>query len=222
MLNFINNIMPRPDYKAIFSRLGYKHKQTELNEAARKEIINWIDEAASFMNLKGVVLECNFEAIEQGKIMIDPCFWDEGAAPGRKSHESSRTEKIEILSSSFYKFILGAKKIFLMGITGGKEVMDFIETEQKKNMTKAVVLDAAAGEITDTGLDYIVSFYNKGLIRKSEKLFPKRFSPGYGDLLLETQKIFYDLLEMKKIGVDITENFMLIPQKSVIALTGIV
>ena len=220
MLKFINNIIARPDHKVIFSRLGYKQKQTELKEADRKEITNWIDEAASLMKLKGVTLECNFEIADKGKILICPVA-DPDFRRDDVEHEKNRAEKIEITSNSFYKFISSAKKILLMGITSGKEIMDFIEKEQKENMTKAVVLDAAAGEIADAGLDYIVSFYNKDLIRKSEKLFTKRFSPGYGDLPLETQKIFYDMLEMKKIGVDITESFMLIPQKSIIALTGI-
>ena len=214
MLKFINNIIARPDHKVIFSRLGYKQKQTELKEADRKEITNWIDEAASLMKLKGITLECNFEIADQGKIFIYPIADSD-------FHLDDSAEKIEITSNSFYKFISNAKKILLMGITGGKEIMDFIEKEQKENMTKAVVLDAAAGEIADTGLDYIVSLYNKELIRKSAKLFTKRFSPGYGDLSLETQKIFYNLLEMNKIEVDITVSFMLIPQKSVIALTGI-
>ncbi|MCL2792840.1 MAG: hypothetical protein FWD87_07090 [Spirochaetaceae bacterium] len=207
MLRYIDNIIPRPDHKVIFSRLGYKQNQTELDEAARKEIISWINEAASLVKLRGVTLECNLDTTDDGKILIYP--------------ESSRREKIEITSSSFYKFISGAKKILVIGITCSNQIMDLIEKEQKENMTKAVVFDAAAGEIVDSGLDYIVSFYNKELIRKSEKLFSKRFSPGYGDLSLETQKVFYDLLEMKKIGVDITPGFMLIPQKSVIALTGI-
>ncbi len=208
MPQFINNIISKPDYKTIFSRLGYKQKQTELGEALKKNIISWIDEAASIIKLKGVILECYFKTTEQGKIVI--------------YQGSSSAEKTEIISSSFYKFIFDAKKILLMGITGGKEIMAFIEKEQNENMTKAVTLDAAAGEIVDSGFDYIVSLYNKELIRRSEKLFTKRFSPGYGDLSLETQKLFYNMLEMKKIGVEITESFMLVPQKSVIALTGIV
>ncbi|MCL2295198.1 MAG: hypothetical protein FWC36_10125 [Spirochaetes bacterium] len=245
--------MPKPDYRVIFSRLGYRQKETELAESSRKEIVAWIDETASLVNLKGVMLESNFEVADQDKILIYPAASQ--AAPSEKieikgitckarakrpqgralrdplfphslGHERASTSRhslhSEIISSSLCKFISGANKILLMGITCGKEIADFIEKEQKENMTKAVVLDAAAGEIADRGLDYIMSLYSKELIRKSEKLFSKRFSPGYGDLSLETQKIFYNLLEMKKIEVNITESFLLIPQKSVIALTGIV
>ena len=245
MLRLINNIIPKTDHRVIFSRLGYKQKETELDETLRKEIIGWIDEAASFIKLKAVVLECNFKIVENGRILIEPIFqqadkgkllgvtggWDanvsaassEDLVSGTTAGHTGMTGRgIEIISNSFCKFISEAKRILLMGITCGKEIMDCIEKEQKENMTKAVVLDAAAGEIADSGLDYIVSFYNKELIRKSEKLFTKRFSPGYADLSLETQKVFYDLLEMKKIGVNITESFILIPQKSIIALTGIV
>ena len=216
MLRHINNIISRPDHKVIFSRLGYKQKQTELDEAARKQILSWIDETASIIKLKGITLECDLEIADQGKILIYPI------ADSDFHRDDVEYKKIEIISNSFCNFISGAKKILIMGITCGKQIMEIIEKEQNDNMTKAVVLDAAAGEIADSGLDYIVSFCNKELIRKSEKLFSKRFSPGYGDLSLETQKVFYDLLEMKKIEVNITTSFMLVPQKSVIALTGII
>ncbi len=109
-----------------------------------------------------------------------------------------------------------------MGITGGSGIMELIDSSQKTDMTKAVVLDAAAGEIVDNGLDYIASLVSRELTREAAGLMKKRFSPGYGDLALETQGFFHSALEMERIGVKLTQSFMLVPQKSVIALTGII
>jgi cobalamin-dependent methionine synthase I len=109
-----------------------------------------------------------------------------------------------------------------MAATGGKTIMDAVEDNQKANMTKAVVLDAAAGEIVDSALDYIMTLYSRELLRESKKLLGKRFSPGYGDLSLEIQKVIYDILNLEKLGITLTGSYMMIPQKSVIAITGII
>jgi cobalamin-dependent methionine synthase I len=50
---------------------------------------------------------------------------------------------------------------------------------------------------------------------------PRRFSAGYADFNLENQKAIYDMLQMGKIGVTITPNFILLPEKSVTAISGI-
>ena len=45
----------------------------------------------------------------------------------------------------------------------------------------------------------MVEFINKE-IRREGKNLPKRYSPGYGDLLLTNQKIIYDILNLKNLG----------------------
>lgn len=54
------------------------------------------------------------------------------------------------------------------------------------------------------------------------KLKP-RFSPGYGDFLLENQKDIFSMLDVpRKIGVTLTESLQMVPTKSVSAVVGIV
>lgn len=49
-----------------------------------------------------------------------------------------------------------------------------------------------------------------------------RFSPGYGDLPLETQKTLIQVLDThRKIGVSLTESCLMMPSKSVTAILGI-
>jgi cobalamin-dependent methionine synthase I len=75
--------------------------------------------------------------------------------------------------------------------------------------------------MTDAALDWLMAYFNIQLRREGKKLLPRRFSAGYADLKLENQKSIYDLLEMQKIGVAISSNFILRPEKSVTAITGI-
>ena len=49
-----------------------------------------------------------------------------------------------------------------------------------------------------------------------------RFSPGYGDLPLDTQKELVQVLDMhRKIGVSLTDSCLMVPSKSVTAILGI-
>ncbi len=131
-------------------------------------------------------------------------------------------ETFKINSKSLSGFLKDSGEVLIMAITGGKNVMDKVEEYQKSEMTKAVVIDAAAGEIVDSGLDYVMSLYSRNLVRESRNLLSKRFSPGYGDLSLEIQKTIYDILELNKLDITLTSSCMMIPQKSVIAITGII
>lgn len=47
-----------------------------------------------------------------------------------------------------------------------------------------------------------------------------RFSPGYGDLDLSTQRRIVEITQASRIDVSLTEGFMLIPRKSVSAIVG--
>jgi cobalamin-dependent methionine synthase I len=93
---------------------------------------------------------------------------------------------------------------------------------QGKNLTRAVILDAVASEMTDSGLDWIMDYMNQELMRKARRLTKARFSAGYGDFSLENQKAIHTLLRLDKIGVFITDRCILMPEKSVTAVAGIV
>jgi hypothetical protein len=109
-----------------------------------------------------------------------------------------------------------------MGATAGREIMNAIEEDATgANVTRGIVLDAAASEIVDDALDWIVDYFNQSLRRENRRLLGKRYSAGYGDLFLEAQKAMHRLLQLDRIGIEITESCMLSPEKSVTAITGI-
>jgi hypothetical protein len=85
----------------------------------------------------------------------------------------------------------------------------------------ALVLDAYASEYVDGALDIIIAGKNEALRRTGQRLTSKRFSAGYGDLDIAYQRVFYDLLGMRDMGVEISDKYLLIPEKSVIAIAGV-
>ncbi len=54
-----------------------------------------------------------------------------------------------------------------------------------------------------------------------EKGLGRRYSPGYGDFPLASQREIFNLLHCEKIGLTLTESLMISPTKSVTAIAGV-
>jgi len=98
----------------------------------------------------------------------------------------------DIIASEDVSHWLGeVQEIVLMGATAGREITNAIEryTEEGK-LARAAVIDAVASEVTDAALDWIMSYLMGMIHREGKTLMAKRYSPGYGDLGLETRPSF--------------------------------
>lgn len=82
--------------------------------------------------------------------------------------------------------------------------------------SKAVVLDAV---LTDKLEKYLDGIEEELKITYGD--IKGRISCGYGDLDISIQKALFDLIDGQRIGVKIHDSFMLTPNKSVIALIGV-
>lgn len=188
--------------KNIYRRLAFVKGVTDVPAAQQEEIERYIGDASTLIHLKGAGLRLPITEITGARIILP-----DGA---------------EFESRQLARLLANCSEIVLMGATAGREIMDAIEKDATgENLTRAIVLDAAASETVDASLDWIMDYFNQSLRRESRRLLGKRYSAGYGDLFLETQKTMYQLLQLDKIGVEITESSILIPEKSVTAITGI-
>lgn len=141
----------------------------------------------------------------------------------KRDEESVELDNGVVLKSkSLSKLLSNSMDVVLMASTVGKEIVDRIVDEiNNNNASFGVVLDAVASETADAALDWMVDFINKMIRREGKKLTKMRYSPGYGDLPLSNQKLIYDVLNLERLGISITERFMLVPEKSVIAIAGV-
>jgi cobalamin-dependent methionine synthase I len=189
--------------KAIYKRLGFKKGVTELNPAEEDKLAATIDEASSIVHLKGAASILDLVRADQSGVELE----------GRTN----------FTSSALAGMLSGCEQVLLMGATAGQAIMEEISSAtQSENLTRAVILDAVASEMTDSGLDWIVDYINQDLMRKARRITRARFSAGYGDFSLENQKAIHALLHLDKIGVSITDRYILMPEKSVTAVAGIV
>ncbi len=201
-LKYFGHIPSRLDVGMVLTRLGYRKTTTVISEEYRKKIDAMIEEGLTLCNIQGVYGRYEIKSHEENGIRI--------------------FDDIFLESKSLSKLLQNSLEVVFMATTAGSSIIERIQQEIKnENGDFALILDSLASQIVDAGLDFMVEFINKEIRREGKILTKKRYSPGYGDLLLTNQKIIYDILNLKKLRIELTESYMLVPEKSVIAIAGI-
>ena len=199
---FLEKISIDPPCEKIYQRLGFKKRTTQISETQQEETDRFIQEASSLISLKGSLLRLAIKHNDGEKIIL---------AGG-----------LAFTSKKLSAFLRNCQEAVFMAATVGSAIMEAIkEKTRQDDLAAAVVYDATASEMTDSALDWITSYLNQLLRREGRTLLSNRFSAGYADFNLENQKAIYEILQMGKLGVKITSSFILIPEKSVTAVSGI-
>jgi hypothetical protein len=200
-INIHELILTNPPYKKIYRRLGFKKKTTKLTIQQKTQTDILIEKALSFIALKGCTLREVISNNDGNKVTIGQIVFE---------------------CKQLSRFLSGCSEILFMGATAGNIIMEVISDQTAMgNLSTAVIYDATASEMTDAALIWLMNYYNGQLQREGKRILPRRVSAGYSYINLETQRIIFDKLEMQKIGVRISPSFMLQPEKSVTAITGI-
>ncbi len=200
---FFEEINIRVPQERIYSRLGYTKGKTELSEADYARFDFYLSFALGKINLKGAAAFLRIKHIEEKKIYLEGDFGI-------------------IESGSLANFLKDCREALFLGATAGDGIMRVIsQKSNKEGLERAVVADAVASETVDAALSWLIDYKARGLLRQNKALTEQRFSAGYGDFSLEYQKVLYDILQLKKIGVKLRKSYMLEPEKSVTAVCGV-
>ena len=201
-VHYFRSIHVETPWTAIYRRLGYRERFAQLDERTRAMINATVNDGIDLLALQGAV--CRVPISEQDNRRI--CL-ETGDC---------------LISEKLARFLRDSDEVVLCAATGGSAIIDEIKGETgADSLTRAVVLDAAASEVVDAVLDWIVGYMTR-MIRHENRMVTKgRFSAGYGDFALSYQETLYRLLGLDNIGVSITDNYILIPEKSVTAVAGI-
>jgi hypothetical protein len=125
-----------------------------------------------------------------------------------------------VKSRSLAKHLTGCRCVVLLAATLGTEADTLIRRYSVQEMEKAVIAQAVCAAMIEAYCEEI-----ECEIRKKPQVSgfcpTTRFSPGYGDFDIAHQKDIVRLLNCdRRIGLTLTDGYMLIPSKSVTAVIG--
>lgn len=127
---------------------------------------------------------------------------------------------MQIKSDDLSKNLHGCESVIVFGGTLGAEVDRRMKKYSVMDMTKAVVLQACAAAYLEEQCDMWQDSIGGEL--GADLYLRPRFSPGYGDFPIYHQEELLRILDaQKKIGLTMTDAYMLTPTKSVTAVIGI-
>jgi hypothetical protein len=201
-VNYFKNIPTTAPERQILLRLGYNTHLTVLNELHRQKLADGIRQGAALCNLQGAY--CRVPIIEQGPDYI--------VMANRQVFHSAQLAKL----------LSPCSEVVLIAATVGSAIGAVIrQAINSDDAARGVILDAVASETADAGLDWLMQLINQMLAKNGLKLTKHRYSPGYGDLTLDNQQLIYDVLALQKLKLTLTPEYILIPEKSVLAIAGI-
>ncbi|MDO4414474.1 MAG: vitamin B12 dependent-methionine synthase activation domain-containing protein [Erysipelotrichaceae bacterium] len=117
--------------------------------------------------------------------------------------------------------LAGCREVTIMAVTLGADVDRLIQRYSILSMSKAAVLQAASAAMCEEVCDHVNRMITIEAKRDHMKTHP-RFSPGYGDLDLSTQKLIFSLINLpKEIGLTLNDSLLMTPFKSVTAFIGL-
>lgn len=124
-------------------------------------------------------------------------------------------------SEALLRNLTDCDRVVLFAATLGAQTDNLIRRYTRLQMSKAVVMQAAAAAMLEDYCDEINEELKREYEKKGLYLRP-RFSPGYGDFPLECQPEFLKGLEAgKRMGITLTDSLLMVPSKSVTAVIGV-
>ncbi|MBO4733379.1 MAG: Vitamin B12 dependent methionine synthase activation subunit [Clostridia bacterium] len=123
-----------------------------------------------------------------------------------------------VKSGALAKNLAKAEKAVLFAATVGVGIDRLIEKYGAVSPAKAVLFQAIGAERIEALCD---TFCTEVQSKTGLYVLP-RFSPGYGDFALQSQKDIFSLLNCRKlIGLTLNDSLIMSPSKSVTAIAGL-
>lgn len=113
-----------------------------------------------------------------------------------------------------------SSEIALLAATIGPQVDAYIRRATASDSVYAAICQATGAMYIEQFVDLINDEIKNQAATKGKTTTP-RFSPGYGDINLSTQKDFFRLLNCSRIGLTLMDTLIMAPEKSVTAFVGL-
>ena len=184
----------------------------EIEKINRQEVLKYLSYRGSEIpiEINNLIDECIKEVIE----ISNPKYI-------YQIFNIDRREDKVFLENSNFELQGGDIKQLLENSSSCILLAQVIRTLQIRNLAKSIIMDSCASSAVESICNQITENIRSS-IEKKGKYTTDRFSPGYGDLPIEIQKDFIEVLDARrKIGINLSSSGIMIPRKSVTAIIGI-
>lgn len=128
---------------------------------------------------------------------------------------------LRLLSRALASSLAGCESGYLIAATLGTQADMLLRRYMAVDLPRAAVVQAACAAMLEAFLDQLCGQLNADE-RENDLFLLPRFSPGYGDWDLREQGKIFALMDLpRRLGVTLTQSFMMLPEKSVTALAGL-
>ncbi len=126
---------------------------------------------------------------------------------------------VSLLGNDIRKHLKGCEMAIIFGATVSAEADKLIRQASVTDMAAALAVDA----LCSAAIEQVCNAAEEEIFADVNAPYRTwRFSPGYGDLPISHQKeLLLALNAQRRIGLTVTDSFLLIPSKSVTAVIGI-
>ena len=133
----------------------------------------------------------------------------------RISDDATEICGVRFVSSALARALSGATRAYVLAVTLGSEVDRYLRRQEISSPSAHYIADAVASAIAEAACDAA----QRGL--PDECKGAPRFSVGYADLPLFYQRDVLKLLCGERIGISLTDSYLMMPTKSITAIIGI-
>lgn len=127
---------------------------------------------------------------------------------------------LAVTSPSLERHLMGCRSAYLACGTVGAGLDAMLRRVSVSSATDALIVQAIGAAAVEKWMDMVETEIAAEL-GESEHLV-SRYSPGYGDWPLETQRWLLGVLDSARaIGVSLTDSLLMVPSKSVSAVIGV-
>lgn len=186
------------------------------------------DEVLRYLGYKAQTIDKSLDklidsTIEESKKLIEPKFiYNKYRTKVYEDGVYVEGTKLILTGKDIKNHLKNSRESILMAVTVGNKIEQRIKLYEKIDLTKAIILDSCATTAVEEVCDKIEDIVKEDAEKKGLSI-TFRYSPGYGDLPLETQRDLIDTINAeKRIGLTVSSHYLLFPRKSVTAIIGFI
>lgn len=188
---------------------------TALNRAEALRYMGY-DGVSPDEKISALIDRCESELLR----VIKPCYvYKVFDTEHKENAVELKGATLRLTGNSICEHLRGCTKCVLMAATVSAGADKVIRRLEAEDMTSAVITDFLASTAIEQVCDEAQAIITQELSGYNSTW---RFSPGYGDLPLDIQGGFLDILDApRRIGLNVTDTNILTPRKSVTAVIGL-